>query len=58
MLAESGDGNSVHYTEDNPTQWRSGFAVLTYHKKQLLMPELVQKWDEAHVQFRGKLIEV
>ena len=58
MLADIGDGNSVHYTENNPVNWRSGFAVLTYHKKQLLMPELVQKWDEAHVQFRGELIEV
>lgn len=46
------------YTEDSPKDWRSGFSVLTFHKGQLLMPELVQVWDEDHVQFRGKVIRV
>jgi hypothetical protein len=36
--------------------WRSGFVVLTFKKGQMLMPELVQKFDEDHVEFRGHLI--
>ena len=58
MLADVGDSNSVHYTEDAPVNWRSAFAVLTFHEGKLLMPELAMKYDEAHVQFRGQLIEV
>lgn len=50
----------IDYTEDNPKDWRSGFAVLTFHKGKLLMPELVQVWNEAEgeVQFRGKVYKV
>jgi hypothetical protein len=48
----------VDYTEDGPKDWRSGFGVLTFRKGKLLMPELVQVWDDRHVQFRGELIEV
>lgn len=46
------------YTEDSPKDWRSGFAVLTFHEGQLMQPELVQVWDDNHVQFRGKLHRV
>ena len=46
------------YTEDNPRNWRSGFAVLTYRDRQLMWPELVVAVDETRVQFRGELIEV
>jgi hypothetical protein len=46
------------YTEDNPKDWRAGFAVLTYRNSLLLYPELVTVWDAHHVQFRGELIEV
>ena len=46
------------YTEDSPKDWRSGFAVLTFYKGKLLFPELVQTWDDDHVQFRGKIIRV
>ena len=28
------------------------------YEMQLLMPELVQVWDEGHIQFRGELIPV
>lgn len=50
----------IDYTEDNPKDWRSGFAVLTFDRGQLLMPELVQVWDEleGEVQFRGKIHKV
>ena len=50
----------VNYTEDNPKDWRSGFAVLTFERGRLLMPELVQVWDEqeGEVQWRGKIYKV
>jgi Calcineurin-like phosphoesterase len=48
----------LDYTEDNPKNWRSAFCVLTIIDKFLLMPELAQKVDEDHFQFRGKLIKV
>jgi hypothetical protein len=45
------------YTEDNPKDWRSGFAVLTFVDGKLLPPELVQVWneDKGEVTFRGKI---
>lgn len=46
------------YTEDNPVNWRSGFAVLTFHDGQLLWPELVHRIREDAVEFRGKVIAV
>lgn len=46
------------YTEDNPVNWRSGFAVLTFHDGQLLWPELVHRIREDAVEFRGKVIQV
>ena len=44
------------YTEDSPLDWRSGFALLTYRDGRLMFPELIAKWDDKHVQFRGNLI--
>ena len=48
----------VDYLEGNPVNWRSGFAVLTFRNKKLLMPEVVQVFDENHVEFRGEVIKV
>ncbi len=48
----------LNYTEDNPKNWRSAFGVLTIKDNQLLYPELVIKWDDKHVQFRGEIIAV
>lgn len=48
----------VDYTEDAPLNWRSGFAVLTFKDGELLPPELVTKWDEKTVVFRGQLMRV
>lgn len=50
----------LNYTEDNPKDWRSGFAVLTFEQGRLLQPELVQVWDEeqGQVEFRGKIYSV
>ena len=49
---------SVHYTEDNPVDWRSGFAVLTYHNGRLLQPEVPEVIGEGQIVFRGKVHEV
>jgi hypothetical protein len=46
------------YTEDAALDWRSGFALLTYKDGRLMFPELVTKWDDKHVQFRGQVIRV
>lgn len=46
------------YGEDNPVNHRAGFALLTWKKGVLLMPELVLVMDDKHVQFRGEVIKV
>lgn len=51
-------GPQFSYGEDNPLNHRSGFAVLTFSDGKLLWPELVHKWDEGQVEFRGKIINV
>lgn len=51
-------GQFVNYLEANPVDWRSGFIVLTFKDGRLLWPEVVHKYDEHHVEFRGNLIEV
>ena len=49
---------AFEYLEDNPRNWRAAFAVLTFHQGRLMMPELVQVWDQDHVEFRGEVIHV
>lgn len=56
-LAYTG-GPQFAYAEDNPTNHREGFAVLTFHKSRLLLPELVLRHDGNHVEFRGKVLRV
>lgn len=53
-------GPQFHYVEDNPRNWRSGFAVLTFFEGNLMPPELVQVIDESrgYVYFRGDVYEV
>jgi predicted phosphodiesterase len=59
-LASTGHKQFADYTEDNPKNWRSGFAVLTFRDGKLLPPELVQVWDEEAglVTFRGAVVSV
>lgn len=57
-LADPHGPQFLDYSEDNPRNHRSGFAVLTFVDGELLQPELVLVWDESRVQFRGKLIKV
>ena len=57
-LSEPYGPQFTDYTELNPVNWRSGFCVLTFVDGKMLYPELAVKWDDTHVQFRGKLIKV
>jgi predicted phosphodiesterase len=59
-LANPKGNQFIDYCEDNPVNWRSGFVMLTWHQSQLLMPEMIQVWDEeeGQVQFRGKVYGV
>jgi hypothetical protein len=57
-LADPHGPQFTDYLEDAPTNWRSGFAVLTFHRGRLLWPELCRVMDERHVDFRGHVIEV
>ena len=56
-LADPNGDQFVNYSEDNPKNHRSGFGVLTFHKGQLLWPEVVHVFDENTVEFRGSLIK-
>jgi hypothetical protein len=47
----------LDYTEDSPKNWRDGFCVLTFRGGRLMPPELVSRWDEDHIVFRGEVIE-
>jgi hypothetical protein len=51
-------GRQFTYGEDNPTNHRSGFAVITFRNGRLMYPELVLVVDERTVEFRGELIKV
>lgn len=48
------------YMEDNPRNWRSGFAIITFHKGKMLWPEVVHviNEDDGLVEFRGKVYKV
>jgi hypothetical protein len=52
------DGPQFTYGELNPSNHRSGFAVLNFFNGKLLWPELVHKFDEGMVEFRGEVIDV
>jgi len=57
-LADTNGAQFINYLEDSPTNWRSGFAILTFHNGRLMWPELVHKWGENQVEFRGKIYDV
>lgn len=46
------------YTELGPLNWRSGFVVLTFKDGVLLWPEVVMKYKENKVEFRGEIVDV
>lgn len=51
-------GPQFDYGEGNPLNHRSGFAVLTFKGGRILWPELVHKWADDQVEFRGQIINV
>lgn len=57
-LADPSGPQFADYLEQNPTNWRSGFAVLTFVDGQLLWPEVVHKFGDDLIEFRGELIDV
>jgi len=57
-LADTRGPQFVDYLEDSPTNWRSGFAVLTFKGGQLLGPEVARKSSDGLLDFRGQIIDV
>lgn len=57
-LADPKGPQFTDYLESNPTNWRSGFVLLTFHAGKLLWPEVVRVVDEHHVDFRGAVVRV
>jgi hypothetical protein len=51
-------GSQFGYMEDNPRNWRQGFAVGTIKDGKLMPPELCEVIDEDHVWWRGEKIKV
>ena len=51
-------GPQFDYQEDNSRSHRAGAAILSFRNGKLLLPELMQVWDEDTIQFRGQLIPV
>lgn len=54
-IADTDHEAFTDYSEDNPKNWRSAFCLLTFVDGKLMMPELVTKWDDESVQFRGEV---
>lgn len=57
-LAEPKGRQFSGYTNANPTDWRSGFAVLTFDNGKLLQPELCLTVKTGVMQFRGEMFDV
>lgn len=52
------ESKQFDYSEEAPANHRPGFVLLTIRQGRLLLPEIVQVWDEDYIEFRGELIEV
>jgi hypothetical protein len=57
-LAEPRGPQFVDYLEDNATDWRSGFVVLSFRGGRLMWPEVVRVIGEGDVDFRGQVMRV
>jgi hypothetical protein len=57
-LADVNGPQFIDYSEDNPKNHRSGFAVLTFHGGRLLWPELCRVLEFGKVDFRGTVLDV
>lgn len=52
------DPQFVNYLEASEPNWEPGFVVLTFVDGKLLWPEVVAKFADGIVQFRGQLVNV
>ena len=57
-LADPHGNQFMGYTEDNPKDWRSGFALLSWERGRLMLPELIQVCGEDEFEFRGCINKV
>lgn len=57
-LADCYGPQTTDYTEVAPVNWRSGFAVLTFHNGKLLWPEVAYVESDGVIGFRGTLHHV
>jgi hypothetical protein len=57
-LAEPSGPQFRNYLEESPTNWRSGFVVLTFHDGRLLWPEVVKVCGPDLVEWRGEVFDV
>lgn len=57
-LADPTGPQFSNYLEESPTNWRSGFVVLTFVDGNLLFPEVVKVHAPGKIEFRGELIDV
>lgn len=58
-MAETDARAFLSYTEDKSAySWREGLGLLTFRKGRMMMPELITKWDDSHVQFRGEIFKI
>ena len=57
-LADPNGEQFMAYTEDSPKDWRSGFALLSWERGRLMLPELIQVCGEDEFEFRGAIHKV
>jgi predicted phosphodiesterase len=54
-LSDPNGEQYVHYTEDGCKDWRAGFALLSFERSRLMLPELIQVCGEDEYEFRGAI---
>ena len=57
-LAEPTGPQFSNYLEESPTNWRSGFVVMTFKDGRLLCPEIAKVWAPGFIEFRGQVVAV
>lgn len=57
-LADPQGPQFENYLEQGPTNWRSGFMVLTYKDGRLLWPEACKVFAPGLIEFRGQVMDV
>ena len=58
FLADIHGEQFMAYTEDGCKDWRSGFALLSFERGRLILPELIQVCGEDEYEFRGAIHKV